>query len=299
MQLCCMNLFSLFLDKLEKEELFTQREIRFVNCSEILKQELSKTTLSKYCKKFNVNKGTLHYMIHGKRAIYFDLVSIEKINNEKTRVLLKNATIPIKIPETLTQELAYLIGMLRDGSVMKEKNDEYTCVFYSKYSDALNIIREYLKKVFDVQSTIENNKEDLFQVRVRSKTLYYFLKVMFETKEKQVDWKTPDLIKQSNALIKKWYVRGFWDAEGGCPHNVNKKKKDLEVKFSQKNKESLEFIKQFLNSINIKTGNVYWNKDTFVLKITQSHIPQFQMVICSSHPVKAKRLEEVAKVFVH
>lgn len=298
-----MNLINLFLLKLEKEEQLKRREIRLLNVETLLKKELEKSnSLTEYCKKNNLNKGTLHYMLKSKRSIYLDLININKIDKEKTRFLLKDSNTPIKIPDKITQELAYLVGVLRDGSVTIEYSNEYCCVFYSKYKESLIVVRDYLKKIFDIEAEIVNNKENLYMVRVRAKTLYMFFKLLFEITPNQKNWNTPSLIKQSDNSVKKYYIRGFWDAEGGYPHlEVNRKftKKNLEVKFSQKNKESLDFIKVFLNSIGIKTGNVYWNKDTHVLKITQSYIPKFQKLIGSSHPIKAKRLEMLAKMLAH
>ncbi len=294
-----MDLFEKFIDKLECEEHFNLRDIRLLNVERQLKKEIGKTTLTKYCRDNKINKGTLYYMLKGKRAVYFDLVNLR--NKDKIKLLLKNSNIEIKIPEKVTKELAYLVGVLRDGSVIKESN-EYTVAFYSKYKESLFIVKNYLKKLFDLDNEIENNKHDLYMIRIRSKTLYLFFKLLFEVKQKQENWNTPKLIKESEDGVKKSYIRGFWDAEGGCPHleNINKiVKKNLEVKFSQKNKESLDFIRNYLNFINIRTGNVYWNKDCYVLKITQSNIHKFHDLIGSSHPVKAKRLRILIKLFAH
>lgn len=298
-----MDLVKIFLHKLEKQEQLKRRHIRLFNVETLLKKEIKKeASLTQYCLKNNINKGTLYYMLKGKRAIYLDLINIDKINKKKVRFSLKDSNTAIKIPDNITPELAYLVGMLRDGSVNLESDNEYCCAFYSKYKKSLIVVRNYLSNVFDIRSKIENNKDNLYMVRIRSKTLYMFFKLVFEVKPKQEKWNTPQLLKKSNKIIKKFYVRGFWDAEGGCPHldaNRNLIKKNLEVKFSQKNKESLDFIKDYLNSIGIKTANVYYNKDVYVLKITQSYIPKFQKIIGSYHPVKAKRLESLAKLFAH
>lgn len=303
MQPYSMNLVKIFLYKLEKQEQLKKRNMRLYNVETLLKKEIKKaSSLTQYCIKNNINKGTLQYMLKGKRAIYLDLININKINKEKVRFLLKDSNIAIKIPVDITPELAYLIGMLRDGSINLESSNEYCCAFYSKYKKSLIVVRDYVTKVFGIKSKIEKNKDNLYMVRIRSKTLYMFFKLVFEVKPKQKNWDTPKLIKKSTKIIKKFYVRGFWDAEGGCPHlKINRKliKKNLEVKFSQKNKESLEFIRDYLNSIGIKTGNVYFNKDVYVLKITQSYIPKFKNKIGSFHPVKAKRLESLAKLFAH
>lgn len=296
----CMNLVDIYLSKLEKQ--FPKRDIRLWGIKASLKKSLDNSaSLSEFCRKNRINKGTVYYMLKGKRLIYLDLIDMKYIDYNKVKFSLKDSNIAVKIPVKLTPELSYLVGILRDGSINKDV-DNYSCVFYSKHKESLYIVKKYLKKIFDMSRRIENNREDLYMIRIKSKTLYYFFKLVFETTESQRYWNTPRLIKLGDDEIKKFYIRGFWDAEGGCPHIENKKsliKKNLEIKFSQKNKESLDFIKKHLNSVGIKTGNVYWNQRTYVLKITQSNIPKFKELIGSSHPIKSKRLEEVSSIFIH
>jgi len=70
----------------------------------------------------------------------------------------------------------------------------------------------------------------------------------------------------------------------------NPKRKNMYIKFVQKNKESLEFIKSHLNSIGIETGDVYWSVNKNNLKIKMSSIKSFSSYIKPLHPEKANRL---------
>ena len=73
------------------------------------------------------------------------------------------------------------------------------------------------------------------------------------------------------------------------------KRKNIYVKFVQKNKESLEFIKNHLEKEKIETGEIYSNQNAWVLKIKIISIPSFSSYIKSLHPKKRKRLDLLTK----
>lgn len=134
---------------------------------------------------------------------------------------------------------------------------------------------------------------DCYGIRIRSKTLYLFFIIVFEFQTHQERWNTPSIIKIADDEIIRAYISGFFDAEGGIPHLESMKhpmRKNMYVKFVQKNKESLEFIKGHLERSGIATGKVYWSEDKHNLKIRMSSIPAFSSYIQSRHPEKAKRL---------
>jgi len=74
-------------------------------------------------------------------------------------------------------------------------------------------------------------------------------------------------------------------------------RKNLYARFVQKNKESLEFIKEELKNNGINCGKVYWSDNKYNLKISNNSIISFSKFIESQHPRKAKRLSKLAKVF--
>jgi hypothetical protein len=88
---------------------------------------------------------------------------------------------------------------------------------------------------------------------------------------------------------------GFWDADGGCPRTPTLKKK-LYIKFTQKDKKSLEELKQMIEKFQIKCGNVRVseygkNGVIWVFSITnKSGIVKFCNYIGSFHPEKKNRL---------
>ncbi len=291
-----MDLYNYFLKTLRESGL-SDSDIRFMDAQELLKKQLNNCTVSKFSEKCGINRGTLSYMLRGKRAIPLNL--LDKCDLTKCRLAIKNSNITIRIPNSLTKELAYLVGVLRDGTISKESNNEYCCSFYNKNIELLSKIKSFVEELFDIKTEIRRFG-DVHGIRIRSLTLYLFFKLVFEAKEMQEKWDTPNLIKSSEEECKKWYVSGFFDAEGGIPHietNIRRNKKYLYVKFVQKNKESLEFIKSFLESKGIKMRSIYLEKNKWVLKVSNSSIPAFAKFIVTFHPEKSSRLAELSRIF--
>jgi len=283
-----MRLLEIFLEGLVKQG-FKKSEIRILGVEKELRCKLKNTSISDFSKRYRINSGTLSAMLRGKRAIPFSFVGIP---SSEYRLTLKNSKIPIKIPKNITKELAYLAGLLRDGTVTIEKNQEYSCAFYSKNIKFLEDIKPKIEKTFNVNTKIQRFG-DCYGVRVRSKTLCLFFNIVFGFISNQEYWDTPSIIKKSDNTIKKHYITGFFDAEGGVPHlehMKDPKRKNMYIKFVQKNKESLEFIKSHLNSIGIETGDVYWSVNKNNLKIKMSSIKSFSSYIKPLHPEKANRL---------
>jgi intein-encoded DNA endonuclease-like protein len=264
-----------------------------------MEEETHQLPISLLSKQTGINRGSLYQMMKGKRAIPLDIA--EKINLEfkESSWILTTSNVSIKIPEKLTNELAYLVGMLRDGTVVREKYDEYLCAYYSKNKEFIEILQKKAENIFGVKVRIERFT-DVWGIRIRALTLYLFFRLLFDVPEYQHKWKTPKIIEKADSEIQRWYISGFWDAEGGCPHvdsNIKMTRSHLYVSFYQKNKESLEFIKKILEKNNIETRKIYWNKRVWVLKIKSSSIPRFAKYIQSQFPKKRARLEKISEIF--
>lgn len=84
------------------------------------------------------------------------------------------------------------------------------------------------------------------------------------------------------------YLKGFFDAEGGVPHNDGR----FYIQLVQKNLPKIELIKELLTELGIKSGKIhnpskrvdpdYWR--IFVLTGSQT---KFANLIGSFHPVKS------------
>lgn len=292
-----MQLKQVFFKELIKNG-FSEEDIRFLDVEEILRKQIGNKTLSEFSKLHKINSGTLSHMLKGKRAVPLSLLKeLDALKNR--RCVIKNGNVPVLIPDELTPKLAYLIGFLRDGTVTKETENEYCCAFYNSNTALLKKVSRIINDIFGIKPKIRRFGDN-FGIRIRSFTLYLFFKLVFEVANRQVLWNTPTLIKNAQDDIKRAYVTGFFDAEGGCPHferNIDTKRKNLYAKFVQKNKESLEFIKEYLDSKGIQTRSVYLEKNKHVLKISNKSIKSFSKFIKPLHPVRAKNLYKLSKLF--
>jgi len=293
-----MNLQKLFIQKL-LESGYKERDIRVWGCENLIRKRIKKEGISSFCRKYDLNTGTCYRMLKGKRAVPLEIIkyNLEELG-DRALWIVKGSNLPVRIPKKLTKELAYLVGVLRDGTVTQEnygKFAEYCCAYYSKYKSFLEVLKRFIRNTFSLTSKIEKFS-DVYGIRIRSLTLYLFFKYVFEAPQHQENWKTPTVIEHANKEIKWWYISGFFDAEGSCPRKVNRNKKLLYVKFVQKNEEALEFIKNFLEREGIECGKIYWNQRKWVMKISHKSIGKFVVNIRSFHP-KRKRLIKLLKVF--
>jgi hypothetical protein len=97
---------------------------------------------------------------------------------------------------------------------------------------------------------------------------------------------------------KKFYIKGFFDAEGGIPKRKNDR---FYIQLTQKNKEKLVWIKKTLKDLKVSTGKIhnpskrvdpnYWR--LYVLTKSQ---PIFMEKIGSWHPRKAKIFRDRMKI---
>ena len=200
----------------------------------------------------------------------------------------------------LTIELAYLIGSLRDGSVSKFKDKtgklHHSITFYSKSIDWLKILQQKIQKIFNKLPEIQKYSGKTPYIRIYSKGIAEILSKEFKHPlGVQIEWRTPDIIKQSNAEIQKHFIAGLWDAEGG----VDLQNKQTKFYLSWKGNQCppLEDVKQILNKFEIRTGKVCKYKNSngkfprFVLRISTESTRKFFEEIPINHPEKKRKLQ--------
>jgi len=130
-----MKLLKTFIDKLQQAG-YSQRDVRFFGVEDKLKRRVRKLkSINQFCKDNNMNQGTFYHMLSGKRPVPLDIMNKLGIEPNSYKCLISGSNISIKIPNELTPELAYLVGILRDGTIVVESKEEYTCAFYSKYKE--------------------------------------------------------------------------------------------------------------------------------------------------------------------
>ena len=136
-----MNLFSEFVRRLLNSG-FAKRDIRFFLDGDVFRNKIFDKNVGGLSKEFGINRGSIYQMCSGKRAVPLDILEKFQIDPSEYKMIISGSNIPIKIPIKLTNNLAYLVGLLRDGTVCIEQNNEYLCAYYSKNKEFLEGLRD-------------------------------------------------------------------------------------------------------------------------------------------------------------
>jgi len=129
-----------------------------------------------------------------------------------------------------------------------------------------------------------------------SQEAWNLLKDVFEMTHNQEFWNTPSFVKNAPKNMLRYYIQGFVDAEGGVPKKVIVGSK-IYLHITQKNIETLEFLRMALRRFNIKTGRVCLcdpRSNSYRIWITNKHgILDYIEKIGTQHPDKKKRFERI------
>ena len=195
----------------------------------------------------------------------------------------------VKIPKEITTELVYLLGALRDGSLV-HYSSVYEIEYGQKNKDWLEkAVIPKIEKVFGLTSKAIQRKNKNFVVRKRSVAMFNILNNF--SGFAKVNYKsTPKMILNLPFELQKYYIAGFYDAEG-C-----KNPKDVtfyQQWFDDNGCPPLIDIQKMLDKINVKShfrlkpqNNVY----LYDLHIGAESKRKFLENIPVEHPVLLKNL---------
>jgi intein-encoded DNA endonuclease-like protein len=177
-----------------------------------------------------------------------------------------------RTPTTKREIIAYLNGAIHDASLNKGRRIRFTQK--DKYW-LLNL--QYLLKQINCNSWIY--KEG------KNRNIY-----ALETLCKDLDFKF-NLNRLSSKNEKLFYVRGFFDAEGGVPHTKDR----FYIQLVQKNLNKIKQLKSVLKNLEIESGKIHnpskrVDPDYWRIFISTKHHERFAKIISSSHPTKLKIL---------
>lgn len=171
-----------------------------------------------------------------------------------------------RAPSTKREILAYLGGAAHDATLNKRRRVR----FAQKELGWLKVLQSLLKEIGHASWIYKEGRE---------RTVY-----VLETMCNEINFSFYPCSREE----KRFYVKGFFDAEGGIPRN----QKRFYIQLAQKSRKKIELIKSALNDLGIKCGKVhnpsvrvnpdYWR--VFVLR--DSH-DKFLCKIGSLHPIKS------------
>lgn len=187
------------------------------------------------------------------------------------------------LPTELTSKLAYLVGALRDGTLAR--HGKYEISYSQKNTEWLDLLSKLIVQVFQPSNKPrlvcrENRTAKLI---ISNRPIFEFFHNLFEAPiGNKINWSTPTLIKKSNSEIKRYYMRGFYDADG-LAHKLG---------FCQVNYEAISDIKKMLELIGIKTTSISkreWKgkvNPIYYLSTRKESYEQFIKLIGSSNASK-------------
>lgn len=175
-----------------------------------------------------------------------------------------------RAPYSEKEVKSYLLGALHDATFSGNKRFRYS----QKGTEWLKTLKALLRKIGYSSWMYKEGK---------SRNVY-----VLETLAKFLDFKCNPLKFKSRGE-KIYYIKGFFDAEGGIPKN----NKRFYIQLVQSDKQKLQKIKKILEELEIKTGKIhnpsikvdpeYWRMYVLV----KSH-KRFAKIISSWHPRKIK-----------
>lgn len=239
---------------------------------------------------------------------------IEKLYVKSQGFSVGNSS-PIILPKSLDKNLAYLIGALRDGSVLRFQTinrERFETSVYNK--EKLWLEEQIVPKLFatfGVKPKITYARS-IYYVRIESKVLALFLHEVFDHPfGEQAYWLTPKIIKASPKEIQISYIRGFWDAEGTCRRLAGYSQEvlakisptiDITQTSAFKDCPPLVDISTMLKDLKIKSKITMrkhkYNFPIYDLRIGgKENMARFCEIIGSNHPKKV-HLDTLKRVFL-
>jgi intein-encoded DNA endonuclease-like protein len=198
-----------------------------------------------------------------------------------------NKIISIKI----NPEIAYLLGALRDATIDVREGKNYEIKIAQKETAWLRLLQKLFEKNFGVKGNITKHRDGYEILRMNGRNFVKTVIDLSEIKTPQDTWNTPKIIKSQSLEIKINYLRGFFDAEGGLPRDP-KNAKQKYISFSQKNRESIEFLRNILIECNFKPTNITFCGKVWEFRLTRKkNLSDFCKNIGSWHGDKKVRLK--------
>jgi len=172
-----------------------------------------------------------------------------------------------KDSKIISKNLSYLAGILRDGSLPKPYNNQYEIQVSQDDMVWLKNVKKRLQLLFpEKEIKIVKYGKQTPRIKIYSKEIYQKIIHLFEYPGTQSKWEIPSIIRNGSKETKKWFIKGFFDAEGEVPLSKQNGKFKVWIRFHHSwDGEKclvLEQLKQILeNDFNINCGRVTGPKE--------------------------------------
>ncbi len=185
----------------------------------------------------------------------------------------------------MKSETCYLLGALRDGNFDVRLGKNYELRIYQDNKRWLVSVSELFHRNFRIKPKITGNL-----LRINNKKIIEELLLISEYRNPQKFWGTPSYLRKCSTEETWWYVSGFWDSEGGLPLNPETATRKY-ISFDQKNRDSLEFIRNFLIEEGFRPTNLTYTGGVWQFRLTRkADVKRFAGKLHSFHQGKYCRL---------
>ncbi|HIH20902.1 TPA: hypothetical protein HA244_06575 [Candidatus Micrarchaeota archaeon] len=205
----------------------------------------------------------------------------------------------------MNEEIAYLIGALRDGSFSEIPSQQiYRVRFYQKNRQWLEFISRIIEKNFGKKPGFYlDGRHNVWCLSLTSKKVFQELSRLAEFTGDQGSWLTPSWILNGAPVLRMAYVRGFFDAEGSVNSfektTLDFSEKNIRIYLAQANKPVLEELRKILLEFGVRCGRVcgpYFKKNSTtgmyaLLVYGSKEVLKFYDCFNSTHPDKVFRFE--------
>jgi len=219
-------------------------------------------------------------------------------------------SIPVKLPQKMSKDLAYLIGfLLADGYIksqtkllLRGKYPESSIVFYDNSKKFLQGLNKIMISEFGANCNLhyaEDKKGSWYALRSTSKPIHRFFTEVLKIPSgyKQGHIVVPKIIEDSSTEIQKSFISGFCDGEG-CV-GISTKNPYFEVaqaSYTGKPPQILEWISDKLNAFGINISKPQIGSNCWRLRTaSQKVINNYYSIISSRHNDKIPKFEEVKR----
>ena len=217
------------------------------------------------------------------------------------------------LPNCLNPELAYFLGyFLGDGGLKDIKKSfqkrgvyEYKIKIGDEFLVQVERIQKIIYELFKVNYPIRDERihkgERLYYLEFNNKILYRYLVKVFGLYpgSKNISLEVPQLILDSTDSIKKWFLRGLFDADGDTRAAEKVKISQPRIKLRMKSKAFILKIKELLeSSFNVSVNGPYEDKkwgSVYIQVERKNDIIKLNESFLFLHPIKKWRLNKICE----
>ena len=239
----------------------------------------------------------------------------EKIANENSGELFKEIELykargskPVKLPKEMNPKLAYFAGyFLGDGGLkdiqktyLKNKRFEHKIEIADEFLPQIEKMQKIFWELFGTLPPIRYERiakgEQTFYLNPTNKVVYRFLTQIFDlpSGSKADKLQIPKIIQGSDNEIKKWFVRGIFDAEGDTRAVEGGFKSQARVKIRMKPKQFIIDLKRLVEEyfgVSVNGPYADLNTGSFYIQIERhADIIKLSEAGLFLHPIKKWRL---------